>query len=79
MRGGSLVTRPRTPSPLSREGAHILAVGLSKKPRYGAKDWRISSDKPYPLAWTSPAQAAYAKRYNDEYARTPITLRAVDS
>ena len=36
-------------------------------------------DKPYPLAWTSEVRAAYVKRYNEEYARTPATLRAVDS
>lgn len=36
-------------------------------------------DKPYPLAWTGEARAAYATRYNEEYARTPATLRVVDS
>jgi len=36
-------------------------------------------DKPYPLAWPNPIRAAYVKRYNDEYAKTPATLRQLDS
>jgi putative zinc-dependent peptidase DUF5700 len=36
-------------------------------------------DKPYPLAWPNPIRAAYVKRYNDEYAKTPETLRQLDS
>ena len=36
-------------------------------------------DKPYPLTWPNPVRAAYVKRYNDEYAKTPETLRQLDS
>ena len=36
-------------------------------------------DKPYPLAWPNPIRANYVKRYNDEYAKTPQTLRQLDS
>ena len=36
-------------------------------------------DKPYPLISTNPVRAAYVTRYNDEYARTPATLRQIDS
>jgi hypothetical protein len=36
-------------------------------------------DKPHPLAWTGEERAAYVKRYNEEYARTPATLRVADS
>jgi hypothetical protein len=36
-------------------------------------------DKPYPLTWSNPVRAGYVKRYNDEYAKTPETLRQLDS
>lgn len=36
-------------------------------------------DKPHPLSSTSPARAAYVKRYDEEYARTPAVLRELDS
>jgi len=36
-------------------------------------------DKPYPLTSTNPVRAAYVTRYNDEYAKTPATLRQIDS
>lgn len=36
-------------------------------------------DKTYPLTWPNPVRAAYVKRYNDEYAKTPATLRQLDS
>ena len=36
-------------------------------------------DKPYPLTWPNPVRATYVKRYNDEYAKTPETLRQLDS
>jgi hypothetical protein len=36
-------------------------------------------DKPHPLAWANPVRATYVKRYNDEYDRTPATLRQLDS
>jgi hypothetical protein len=36
-------------------------------------------DKPYPLTWPNPVRASYVKRYNDEYAKTPETLRQLDS
>jgi len=36
-------------------------------------------DKPYPLTWSNPVRATYVKRYNEEYARTPTTLRELDS
>ena len=36
-------------------------------------------DKPYPLTMPNPALAAYLRRYNDEYARTPGTLAILDS
>jgi hypothetical protein len=37
-------------------------------------------DKPYPLSYTkSPSMQAYAKRYNDAYARTPQVIRSIDS
>lgn len=36
-------------------------------------------DKPYPLTWPNPVRAAYVKKYNEEYAKTPETLRQLDS
>ena len=36
-------------------------------------------DKPYPLSWPNPVRAAYVKRYNEEYDKTPATLRQLDS
>jgi hypothetical protein len=36
-------------------------------------------DKPYPLTPRGEGSAAYTARYNEEYARTPSTLRSVDS
>jgi len=36
-------------------------------------------DKPFPLTWANPVRATYVKRYNDEYAKTPETLRQLDS
>ncbi|HUQ82885.1 MAG TPA: DUF5700 domain-containing putative Zn-dependent protease [Gemmatimonadaceae bacterium] len=36
-------------------------------------------DKPHPLAWPNPIRASYVKRYNDEYDKTPATLRQLDS
>lgn len=36
-------------------------------------------DKPYPLSWPNPIRAAYVKKYNEEYAKTPATLRQLDS
>jgi hypothetical protein len=36
-------------------------------------------DKPYPVSFASPALGAYARTYNDEYAKTPATLRTLDS
>jgi hypothetical protein len=37
-------------------------------------------DKPYPLVLDrSPGMAAYAKRYNEAYARTPDVIRSIDS
>jgi hypothetical protein len=36
-------------------------------------------DKPYPVAFTNRALAAYAQKYNEEYARTPTTLAMLDS
>jgi hypothetical protein len=36
-------------------------------------------DKPYPLTSSNPMRAAYVARYNEEYARTPATLRELDS
>ena len=36
-------------------------------------------DKPYPLTWPNPVRASYVKRYNDEYTKTPETLRQLDS
>ena len=37
-------------------------------------------DKPYPLSYpNSTLMAAYAKRYNEAYARTPAVLKSIDS
>lgn len=36
-------------------------------------------DKPYPLVRPGEVMAPYVKRYNDEYEKTPATLRIVDS
>ena len=37
-------------------------------------------DKPYPLSYpNSPLMSAYAKRYNEAYARTPEIIRSIDS
>jgi hypothetical protein len=37
-------------------------------------------DKPYPLAYPNSAiMSAYAKRYNDAYARTPAVIHSIDS
>jgi hypothetical protein len=37
-------------------------------------------DKPYPLHYDkSPGMAAYARRYNEAYARTPQVIRSIDS
>jgi hypothetical protein len=36
-------------------------------------------DKPYPLVSENPVRSAYVRRYNEEYAKTPATLRVLDS
>lgn len=36
-------------------------------------------DKPYPFLPTSPALEAYVRRYNEEYARTPMVIVELDS
>ncbi len=37
-------------------------------------------DKPYPLSYpNSPLMSAYAKRYNEAYARTPAVIHSIDS
>ena len=36
-------------------------------------------DKPYPLRAATPTMAAYAKRYNAAYARTPQVIHSIDS
>ena len=37
-------------------------------------------DKPYPLSYPNSAiMTAYAKRYNEAYARTPAVIRSIDS
>ncbi len=36
-------------------------------------------DKPFPFSSPNPSRAAYAERYNAEYAHAPATLHALDS
>jgi hypothetical protein len=54
----------------------VLATTLLRMRNEGLADL---IDKPYPLMSADPVRAAYVQRYNDEYARTPATLRIVDS
>jgi Putative zinc dependent peptidase (DUF5700) len=70
--------RRATNPPPVRDGAAdgALAAALSALRNEGVADL---VDKPYPLAATVPSRAPYVARYNDEYTRTPATLRAVDS
>jgi len=65
---------------LAEEDRHtadaVLATTLLRMRNEGLADL---IDKPYPLMSADPVRAEYAQRYNDEYARTPSTLRIVDS
>ena len=48
---------------------------------YNARNEGIADqiDKPYPFTTPVPTMASYVTRYNAEYARTPATLRQLDS
>jgi hypothetical protein len=68
----ALGTRVRTDNPDDR----ALRSAIQALRNEGIADL---VDKPYPLAWPNPVRAAYVKRYNEEYAKTPATLRQLDS
>jgi hypothetical protein len=72
-----LSTLNRVDFPPQSESAAPLLRALNNARNEGIADL---IDKPYPLHFDrSPGMAAYAKRYNEAYARTPQVIHSIDS
>ncbi len=70
----SALSRLRTPN---GDSATALYFALRNMRNEGIADL---IDKPYPLSYpNSPLMSAYAKRYNEAYARTPAVIHSIDS
>jgi hypothetical protein len=70
----------RMAKPLAPGAADAADAGL-RDALYNLRNEGIADqiDKPYPFHSPNPGLAAYAARYNVEYARTPAVLRQLDS